>query len=93
MKPCGHIAAADTITDTKKLSLRSPPNAKSGERKLEDANWAKVSDNQWFSGSLGKKPMTQKQIDFIFDWCQINNRKYPPDHVRFIIEDMDRGYF
>src|SRR5689334_24905207 len=69
----GHSDAANAITNVKGYG--------NGEEKLEKLNWAKVSDNRWLGGNLGKQLLTQKQIDFIFDWCQLNGKKYPPPYV------------
>lgn len=93
------MTAADTIVGRKKLPasayLGSPVKTDNvdGEQKLEKANWAKVSDNWWYGGNLGSRALTQKQIDFIFDWCKLNNHRYPPRHVDSLIRDMQEGYF
>lgn len=74
----GHLVAADVLAGASRYD---------GEKILESRGWAKVSDNRWFA--VGRQELTQGQIDFIFDWCQINKRVYPPPFVHYIIEDME----
>lgn len=76
----GHRELADKLAKVKNYS---------GEYILERQGWIKVSDNDWYS--IGDRPLTQAQIDFVFDWCQINKCEYPPDYIVFMIEDMNKG--
>lgn len=74
------MSLADRITKSKKYD---------GERQLEIKQWIKVSDNQWYMHGYFR--LSQRQIDFVFDWCRLNGRVYPPAHIECLIEDMDNG--
>lgn len=79
-EPQGHLDLADYITNNDNYG---------GEKLLEGRGWTKVSMNQWFNN--GRSRLTQAQIDFIFDWCRVNGKSYPPECLQCIIEDMDNG--
>lgn len=79
-KPQGHLNLADYITNRDDYK---------GEKLLESRGWVKVSMNKWFGD--GSLRLTQKQMDFIFDWCRLNGVKYPPECIQYVIEDMESG--
>ena len=41
---------------------------------MENLGWIKLSQGYLLEP---KKPLTQKQIDIIFDWCSANNKRMP----------------
>ncbi len=46
------------------------------EQLLEKLGWLKLKDNKWYS--LGRKELTQGQLDFLFDWCNLRRITFPP---------------
>jgi hypothetical protein len=44
---------------------------------LLEHGWLRLSDYQW----LGYQPLKQRQIDALWDWCQANNKAFPPSGV------------
>lgn len=78
-RPQGHQELADYLSGSKSYD---------GEKILEGRGWIKVSTNKWYAIDIY---VTQAQIDFVFDWCRVNDRKYPPDHLRYMLEDRERG--
>jgi hypothetical protein len=61
-----------------------------GEQALEKLGWLKVSGGRWYSSNI--RPMSQKQMDFVFDWCVAQKKMFPPDGIKFVIEAMEKGY-
>ena len=80
----GHATLAEKIT-----------GSVYGERELEERGWIKLAGDppidKWDFFFLPKRPMkiTQKQWDFIFDWCRKKNKQFPPRYIEYLWEDKD----
>jgi hypothetical protein len=100
VKPAGHSCKASEIVKKDIDPNYEEPTLLAGgsedaEQILERRGWIKLTYWKWYFLPLGggiykdglKLPeITQSQKDVIFDWCQINEIKYPPDYV-----DADLG--
>lgn len=46
------------------------------EARVELLGWLKLQESRWLSVDYDR-PITQSQLDFIFDWCQVHNKELP----------------
>lgn len=88
---CGHWRLAGSIIETEKIPLKSEEDQ---EDKLEREGWLKLSGGKWSYIPFGNftkkrdyhllkiKEISQKQIDYIMEWCMANKIKFPPDYLQ-----------
>lgn len=76
----GHLELADEL-------------CKDSEEGLEKAGWLSLKSHMgkyiWFY--LADRPMypSQKQWDFVFDWCRANDQEFPPNMLDMLWEDQN----
>lgn len=64
--------------------LGSFPSSKNGEYTLEQKGWVKISNNKVFY--YNKKPMSKKQLDFLFDYFMANEQEM--DNYQKILQEQ-----
>jgi len=68
-----------------------------GERELEQKGWIKLAGDppidKWHFFYMPKRPIapSQRQFDFVFDWCRKKNKHFPPAYIDDWWEDLQAG--